>query len=121
MNIHSFFLVFVGSGLGGCLRFGLSHFIRDWLGSGFPLGTLAVNMLACFLAGFLVGRLLSFDSENLRFLMLIGFCGGFSTFSAFGVETLELIQKGNWSLALIYVVISVLVGIGAVCLGKIVA
>ena len=121
MSLNSLILIFVGSGLGGCLRFGLGFWIRNALAPNFPIGTLIINLMACTLAGVLVGKFLLLNTDHLRFFLLIGFCGGFSTFSAFSVETLELFENGSWGLASLYIGISVFAGIGAVWLGKIIA
>ncbi|MEL6191141.1 MAG: fluoride efflux transporter CrcB [Bacteroidota bacterium] len=100
--------VFMGGGLGSMLRFGLSK----WIGtaeSGFPIATLAANILSCVVLGFAW----IYFAKNTNFpaayksLILVGFCGGFSTFSTFSFETLKLIQAGEWLLAAIYVLLSI--------------
>ena len=121
MSLNSLILIFLGSGLGGCLRFGLGYWIRNVIATTFPIGTLIINLMACTLAGVLVGKFLLLNTDHLRFFLLIGFCGGFSTFSAFILETLELFEKGSWGLAALYIGISVSAGIEAVWLGKIIA
>jgi fluoride exporter len=100
--------VFIGGGLGSLLRFALSL----WLGkhsSGFPTGTFAANVLSCMviaLAWAYFARRVELD-EAWRLLVLVGFCGGFSTFSTFSLETLRMIQAGQLGLAVAYVAGSV--------------
>ena len=101
--------VFIGGGVGSLLRYGLSR----WLGSteaGFPLGTLAANVLACLVLGFAW----HYFNQRLelppafKLLVLVGFCGGFSTFSTFSLETLRLMQSGQIGMAALYVLSSML-------------
>ena len=79
----------------------------------FPWGTFAVNLAGCFLIGLLAGRL----DEHLRPLVITGFLGGFTTFSAFGLETLLLLRSGEWMLALGYALASVVLGVLFAALG----
>ncbi|MES2305936.1 MAG: fluoride efflux transporter CrcB [Gemmatimonadota bacterium] len=110
--------VALGSAIGGVARYVMTFLVqpRD---VAFPLGTLAVNILGCFLIGAIAqyslapGRL----SPELRVLLMSGFCGGFTTFSTFSFESVELIQAGAWSRALLYTFISVTVGLAAVSAG----
>jgi len=90
-------LVFLGSGLGGCLRYALNGWILARVGSGFPVGTLTVNVLGCAAVGFLGAALTATGPwrEELRLALLVGFLGGFTTFSAFGRETLALADGGQ--------------------------
>jgi CrcB protein len=106
MKISHFLLVFAGSGLGGIVRIFISG--RLFPHSHFPFGTLAVNILACFLAGFFWAHpQVSHPVNPSRQLLLIsGFCGGFSTFSAFGLDLLSLQQKGMPGLSLAYLFLS---------------
>ena len=117
MKAIDFVWVFIGSGFGGCSRFLFSC----WIGrlERFPLSTFIVNVLACLIAGFLVSRLglYSLKSLDLRLLLVTGFCGGFSTFSAFGIETFELMQKGFWLSASLYVAFSIFAGLIGIWLG----
>lgn len=104
--------VFTGGGLGSLCRYG----IGKWLGqheSGFPTGTFLANILACIVLGLAVEYFQERGSslESARLLVMVGFCGGFSTFSTFSVETLRMIQAGQWGLVSLYVSASV-----AVCL-----
>ena len=89
-------LVFLGGGLGSVIRFGMGKWINAFHNHHFPWGTLAVNIVACFIMGLLIGladhkQLLS---PSARVFWTVGFCGGFSTFSAFSAEALVLIQGG---------------------------
>lgn len=117
-----FLLVFLGGGLGSVSRYliSLSLPLKD---EGFPLATFSANAVACLIAGFLASSLSKTVAHpSLNFLMLIGFCGGFSTFSSFSVENLKLINKGAYSLAVFYTFSSLLVCIlatfGGFWLGK---
>lgn len=110
--------VALGSAIGGVARYLMTIAVQP-RHIAFPLGTLAVNILGCFLIGAIAqysltsGRL----SPELRVLLISGFCGGFTTFSTFAFESLELIQAGAWSRALLYTLLSVSVGLGAVWVG----
>lgn len=113
----------MGSGLGGLIRFGLGKWINSWHNSNFPFGTFVVNILACLVLGFVVGladnrQLISTES---KLFWVIGFCGGFSTFSTFSNETLTLYQSGNHIVNITYIVTSVIVCLVATYLGFAVA
>lgn len=115
--MNAIIAVFLGSGLGGVCRFLLSKLVQTHFASGslFPWGTFAVNILGCLLIGFLYGL---FDrhagagwvSPQLRLLLTVGFCGGFTTFSTFINENYLLFQSSNFPLLLAYVAASVVVG-----------
>jgi CrcB protein len=118
-----FVYIFLGSGLGGLIRFGLGKWINSWHNSNFPFGTFVVNILACLVLGFVVGladnrQLISTES---KLFWVIGFCGGFSTFSTFSNETLTLYQSGNHIVNITYIVTSVIVCLVATYLGFAVA
>lgn len=111
-----YLLVFIGGGLGSVCRFALGR----WLGvvGFFPWGTFVANILACIL----LGALLSLSSRDwlapsLRPLLIAGFCGGFSTFSTFSNEVLQLLRQEQWGWATLYISSSLLGGLVAVWLG----
>ncbi len=103
----------IGGGLGALARYGLSGLVQGHR-AGFPWGTFAVNAVGCFLIGALFERL----SADARAFVVVGVLGGFTTFSAFGHETVELLRGGQLNLALANVAMNVAVGIGAVVLGR---
>ena len=104
---------------GTLLRYALQGIVQYRTGPDFPTGTLAVNVLGCFLLGG-VGQFalqhLSVPPEW-RIAMTIGFCGAFTTFSTFGWETVGMLEEGQWTTAAVYVTLSVLGGILAVLVG----
>lgn len=108
-------LVFFGGGLGSMLRYLLGRWINSITTSSFPSGTLIVNILACLILGFIIGLAddRQFISPTTRLFWTIGVCGGFSTFSTFSNETLSLLQNGLTASAMLYVVLSLLLCIGA--------
>ncbi len=109
--------VAVGSAVGGVARYALTLLVQRDVA--FPVGTLLVNVLGCLIIGMIfeyastTGRV----SPEARVLLTSGFCGGFTTFSTFSVESVELLGAGLWQRASLYVCISVLVGLGAVWAG----
>jgi CrcB protein len=111
----------LGSGLGAVARYLVSLGLVASFGSGFPWATLAVNVVGSFLIGFYAtltepdGRLLV--RPALRQFVLAGFCGGFTTFSIFSLETLRLAEAGNHALAATYVAVSVVLWLSAVWMG----
>ena len=118
--VKEILLVGVGGGAGSILRYLTSRttvqlFDTQW----YFLGTFAVNIIGCFLIGLFSGFLMSYYPNNqlLKFLFITGFCGGYTTFSAFAFENLRLIELEQWWLLLAYVLASVVVGIIAVWLG----
>jgi CrcB protein len=115
-----YLLIFLGSGFGGVLRYGLGGLIQNAWGPTFPLGTMIVNITGCLGIGFCAtafsGALLV--REEYRIAVLIGVLGGYTTFSSFGRETLALIHDGEWLRAGLYVLLTNAVGLAAVWLGS---
>ena len=114
--IHQLILVGLGGGLGAICRFLAATWITRHFDTLFPWGTLTVNVLGCLLLGRLIGSSLN-AVETWRLLLAIGFLGSFTTFSTFGAETWCLLRNGKSSLAIAYVLTSVLLGLVAVWLG----
>jgi len=111
-------LVALGGGFGSICRYLLSTWLTRNAG-GFPLGTVAVNLLGCLLIGLFAGLAArhAWLNDEARLLLVVGVLGGFTTFSAFGLDSLNLMRRGESLLALGYVGSSVLLGLGAVWIG----
>lgn len=113
-------LVGTGGFAGALLRYGLSGLIqRTTIMSTFPYGTLVVNMLGCLLIGFAAGFIDSrqISGEEVRLFALVGLLGGFTTYSAFGYETLLLLRDTDYLRAIGNVAIHVVLGISLVWAG----
>ena len=111
-------LVFFGGGAGSLFRYLISKYSNTYFES-FILGTFMVNIIGCLIMGYVLG--LSFKStflnQNQAILLTTGFCGGFTTFSAFAAENYELFRNGDYLQLTIYILSSVVLGILAVALG----
>ncbi|MGE3318803.1 MAG: fluoride efflux transporter CrcB [Candidatus Berkiella sp.] len=113
-------LIFLGAGAGGVLRYWLSNSLYAVMGRQFPYGTLFVNVSGCLLMGFLFVLImdrLDGVGPQLRSLLLIGFLGGYTTFSSFSLETVSLIENGQWLGASLNVLLSNLLCIAAAWIG----
>ena len=113
-------LVALGGAIGSVARYKLSGFVLhhtvDWR---FPAGTFAVYVIGCLAAGVLAGLAEKHDmfSPDTRVLLFTGLLGGFTTFSAFGLETMHLLKRGDLSVAAANVALSVLAGLAALWIG----
>lgn len=117
MIFKNILLIFLGGGLGSVIRFLLSKWLNPLFTNVF-LGTFAVNILGSLLIGFLLALEMEENIKKPTVLLLItGFCGGFTTFSAFTAETLYLIKSHQYVQATTYISSSMLLGIFAVVLG----
>lgn len=112
----AWFWIFVGGGIGSLARFGISELSGKWISSSFPWGTFISNFFACLILALVsVGLVVKFPAQNWIYpLIITGFCGGFSTFSTFGNETVNLIQQGNYLIAILNILLSLLFGIGII-------
>ena len=112
-------LVGFGGFIGSVLRFWLSKLNVSWYFHAIPMGTLMVNILGSLLIGFLFGIFAGKEiaPTNLRLFLIVGFCGGFTTFSAFTNENATLLQNGEYLTSFIYIAGSIIFGILAVFIG----
>lgn len=113
-DLTAFLFVFLGGGLGSVSRHGVGKLALNLFEhSKFPVGTFIANTLACFILGltlyFFKEKLL--ENDWLKYLVVIGFCGGFSTFSTFSIETFKLFQEGFYWIALLNIAVSIGLGI----------
>ena len=116
--MKSFLLVFLGGGMGSSLRY-LVTIAMNQYSKVLPFGTFTVNMLGCLLIGLILGYAQKENTltSNQTLLLATGFCGGFTTFSAFANENLELIKNGEIFNFSVYTICSILVGVLAVFIG----
>ena len=117
--IKSFLIVGLGGAAGSILRYGIQKIFTTHSEGEFPSGTLLVNISGCFLIGMLwslIGRS-SFGNDDLKLLLMTGFCGGFTTFSAFTMEGIGLLRENKTSFFVIYVAASVIGGLLATFIG----
>lgn len=120
ISIKNIILVILGSSLGGASRYVVSEIIKQKTAFKFPLGTFMVNLIGCFIIGIVYGYVSrsTEDSNDIKLLLATGFCGGFTTFSAFAAENMALLKTGNQVTAISYIVLSVVLGILATFLGN---
>jgi CrcB protein len=116
--IKSLLIVGTGSFIGGAMRYLLSTLMKSVCGQGFPWGTLMVNLLGCFLFGmlFAVFGKSSATDNTLYLLLTTGICGGFTTFSTFANESVQMLQQGNTWGFVGYVATSVVAGLALIAL-----
>lgn len=117
--MHHLFLVMLGGAIGAGARHLVGRAALALWGPGFPVGTLAVNVIGGLAMGLLAGWLATRASgdEALRYLLGVGVLGGFTTFSAFSLETVLMIERGDLATALFYILASVVLAIGALFAG----
>jgi fluoride exporter len=103
-----YLLIALGGAAGSILRYVVGRVVQGQSASGFPIGTLFVNVSGCFVIGVLVRQFMNTQlTPELRALLIVGFCGGFTTFSTFSAETIGLIEGGEYGRATGYVILSV--------------
>ena len=114
-------VVALGGGIGACLRYliGLIPLKEPFV---FPVKTLVINLLGCFVIGLVASLAVKNSSLSSKLVLFIktGFCGGFTTFSTFALETETLIKTGQSELAILYVALSVVAGVGLAFAGQVI-
>lgn len=111
--IKNILLVGIGGFAGSVLRYLVSVFMLPMVAAtGFPVATLAVNITGSLIIGSILG--LCSNSQSLYYLLIVGLCGGFTTFSSFSLETVNMFRLGNPGGAILYILLSVICGLAAV-------
>jgi fluoride exporter len=116
----SYFWVTIGSAIGGLFRFTISRWMTP-VSLQFPFGILLINALGSFVIGYFGTLTLHGDkfpaTENMRLFVMVGLCGGFTTFSSFSLQTFDLLRSGAWGRAMANAVFSVILCVAAVGIG----
>ena len=117
--MEKLWLVALGGAVGSCLRYGVSLLSAGRLGTGFPYGTLLANVIGCFIIGAFMAAATErvITNPNLRFLVVVGFCGGLTTFSSFSYETIKLLEEAGLQYALLNILTNMVLGFLATWLG----
>ncbi|MCC6143721.1 MAG: fluoride efflux transporter CrcB [Candidatus Hydrogenedentes bacterium] len=113
-------LIALGGACGALARYGISGFVQQRMDSAFPFGTLAVNVIGCFVLGGLMALVQDHPllRPEARSFIAIGILGAFTTFSTFGYETSALIHDNQWNQALLNILANIVIGLAAVELGR---
>ena len=114
--MNNILYVFIGGGVGSLVRYGISVLMQKSFAFVFPMATLISNALSCLVLALVVGVFADKMAENpsMKLLIITGFCGGFSTFSTFSFETIDLLKQGHTALAFANIFISIIVCFGIV-------
>jgi CrcB protein len=116
--IRTILLIGLGGGIGSILRYLTSVLVNKYFTTTFPLATFIINMLGCFLIGVFMGFIEKGGTpDNYKYLFVTGFCGGYTTFSAFAFENSSLLNTHNTFIAFAYIAASVVAGMLFVWLG----
>lgn len=116
--IQNILFVGVGSFIGGIGRYLISQFMQTKFVGAFPYGTLTINVIGCFLIGIVFGISSKGNlNHTWQLFLTTGILGGFTTFSAFSIETLNLLREGNIWVGVLYLSLSIVLGLGATFLG----
>jgi CrcB protein len=119
--VLTFFLVFVGGAIGSMCRFWLSGFIAERFGETFPYGTLIVNLVGSWIIGFAAGWIAHFNepfwASAAKQLLMVGICGGLTTFSSFSLQTWNLMLSRRWASAFTNILVSTILCLALVAVG----
>ncbi|MFN3196740.1 MAG: fluoride efflux transporter CrcB [Chlorobiota bacterium] len=121
--MNNLILVFIGGGLGATLRYLINNFATDQISinseHNFPFGTFIANILGSLIIGFVVGLFENeiFTNEQLRLFIIVGLLGGFTTFSSFSLEIVNMAQSGSYMVAVGYILSSIIIAIIFTLLG----
>jgi CrcB protein len=120
----SYLWVTLGSAIGGLLRYAITRLTLH-LSIEFPYGTIFINVLGSFVIGYFGTLTLQSGkysaSDNMRIFVMVGLCGGFTTFSSFSLQTFDLLRTGSWGRAAANVILSVVLCVSAVAAGHLLA
>ena len=119
MEMTTILFVALGGSIGAVLRYLVANVGQSWTTYSFPIGTLIVNILGCAAIGLITAMIVGSQSQHrevLRLLLVIGVLGGFTTFSSFAFDTIELFDDGRFGQAMLYVVLTNVLGIGSALL-----
>lgn len=117
--IMNYLAIFIGGGLGSVMRYGIQMLMHERIAIyNFPWATFTVNIVGSFLIGLFYALSAKINlSDEVRLFLTAGLCGGFTTFSTFSNDNLELIRSGEWTMCIIYTLLSVVLGLSACLAG----